>query len=82
MVLKSALSYLWDCRRYFQDWAPALSQGGGEEKQLAVETLANSIDEIYNVLNYQLITISVPRGNSTLNMSILYRIGRGQSNKG
>ena len=59
MVLKSALSYLWDCRRYFQDWAPALSQGGGEEKQLAVETLANSIDEIYNVLNYQLITISV-----------------------
>ena len=59
VVLKSALSYLWDYRRYFQDWSPALSQGGGHEKELAVETLVNSLDEVYNVLNYQLITISV-----------------------
>lgn len=41
---------------------PALAQGGGEEKKLAIETLRNSIDEIYNVLNYHLITIFVVKG--------------------
>lgn len=56
-VLKSALSYLWDAKEYLSEWARPF--GTNDNSKLAVETLANSLNAIYDILNSQKVLIEI-----------------------